>query len=734
MSDANRSQRRRAANAPGSQPGAGNRAQPNGPEKRVTIPIEKAMERAHKLYSAGQLAPAAQVCSQLVAQRPRMAEAHNLMATIQHAQGNSAAAVKSMQRAIHLNGNNAQFYTNLGEMERQRGKLPEALVALRRATSLDPKSSHAHNNLGIVHYDRRNFREAVKCYEQAIAINERFPEAHNNLGNALRALGKNEEALEQYQQALLIRANYPQAYNNMAAILRTQDQVVEAEHAYRRAITLKPSYLEAYNNLASLLVEHDRSDEALRMLGDALEINATHVPTLLQVARIQLTKGSYTQAEHACGLAVKEDPNSAEAHALLGEVLHETDHFVEALASLETALILRPRFIEAHNHYGVCLKSVGRLEEAREQFLKTLELNPRAYGCYANLGDLQKFTPDNPQFLAMEKIMAEASDPTREGYMPLHFGLGKAYEDLGEYDKAFSHFQTGTSLKRAKLEYNEEEAFAFFDSIRDTFNADFLANPPFEGNLSPLPIFIIGMPRSGSTLVEQVLSSHPEIFGAGEIKEFSRRLTGLRSRFPSLPKYPQIATKMNKEQYKIVADGYLATLESYAPTASRVTDKLLTNYYFVGILHVMFPNAKFVHCKRNPVDTCLSAYTKLFKDDMPHSYEFGELGRYYKKYEELMAYWDEVLSPGVMQTVVYEDVVNDLETSAHELVDFIGLPWDPACLSFHESARPVKTASVVQVRQPVYKTSVEKWRHYGSRLQPLLDALGYEAKVEAESA
>jgi tetratricopeptide (TPR) repeat protein len=734
MSDANSSQGRRAANAPGTQPGAGNRAQPNGPEKRATIPIEKAMEQANKLYSAGRLAPAAQVCSQIVAQRPRMAEAHNLMAAILNAQGDSAAAVKSLQRAIHLNDKSAQFYSNLGEIERRRGKLPEALVALRRATSLDPKSPQAFNNLGIVHYDRRNFQEAIKCYEQAIAIKERYPEAHNNLGNALRALGKNEEALEQYQQALLIRANYPEAYNNMAAILRTQDQVVEAEHAYRRAITLKPDYLEAYNNLASLLVVHDRSDEALRMLGDVLGINAAHVPTLLQVARIQLTKGSYTQAEHACGAALKEDPNSAEAHALLGEVLHETDRYTEALASFETALTLRPRFIEAHNHYGVCLKSVGRLDEAREQFLKTLELNPLAYGCYANLGDLQKFTPDNPQFLAMEKIMAEASDPTREGYLPLHFGLGKAYEDLGEYDKAFSHFQTGTSLKRAKLKYNEEEAFTFFDSIRDTFNADFLAKPPFEGNPSPLPVFIIGMPRSGSTLVEQILSSHPEIFGAGEIKEFSRRLTGLRSRFPALPKYPQIATKINKEQYKIVTDGYLAKLEGYAPTASRVTDKLLTNYYFVGILHVMFPNAKFIHCKRNPVDTCLSAYTKLFKDDMPHSYEFGELGRYYKKYEELMAYWDKVLPPGVMQTVVYEDVVKDLEASAQKLVDFIGLPWDPACLSFHESARPVKTASVVQVRQPVYKTSVEKWRHYGSRLQPLLDALGYEAKVEAESA
>ena len=693
----------------------------------VSMTTEKAMEQAHKLYSTGRLAQASKICSEIVAQRPRMAEAHNLMGAILNAQGESAAAVKSLQRAIHLNGNNAQFYSNLGEIERRRGKLPEALVALRRATTLDPKSPQAWNNFGILRYDRREFGEAVNCYKQAIALNDSYAEAHNNLGNALRALGRNEEAVEHYQRALLIRENYPEAYNNMAAILRARDEFLEAEHAYRRAISLKPRYIEAYGNLAALLAQCDRDDEALRVLAQAIEINPKHVPTLLQIARHQLNKANYVQAEQACRLALQEDPNNANAHALLGEVLHETDRFPEALESFETALTLKPDYIEAHNHYGVCLKSVGRLEEAREQFLKTIELNPWAFGCYANLADLEKYTPDNPRFRAMEAIMKDASDPTNEAYMALHFGLGKAYEDVGEYDKAFSHFQTGATMKRAKLKYNEEEAFGFFDAIRETFNSNFFANPPFEGNPSEVPVFIVGMPRSGSTLIEQILSSYPQTCGAGEIKEFSRRLTALRSRFPTLPKYPQIALKMNWDHYKIVADGYLSKLQSYSTEALKVTDKLLTNYYFVGMLHIAFPNAKFIHSKRNPVDTCLSAFTKLFKDDMPHSYDFGELGRYYKKYEELMAHWEQMLPPGVIKTVVYENVVDDLEASARELVEFVGLPWDPACLSFHELRRPVKTASVVQVRQPVYRSSVEKWRSYGSRLQPLVDALGYEA-------
>jgi Flp pilus assembly protein TadD len=415
MSKANITEKRRAVDAPESGSGGGQQTQPDSGTRRISV--SKAMEQAHQLLTAGQLQPAAQLCSQIVSAQPRMAEAHNLMAAIRHAQGNSAAAVKSLQRAINLNENNAQFYSNLGEIERQRGKPREALVALRRAVSLDPNFAQAWSNLGIVHYDRRDFKEAIKCYEKAISLNDSYPEAHNNLANALRALGKNEEALDHYQRALLLRENYPEVYNNMASILRERGDVAEAEHAYRKAIGLKPHYLEAYNNLATLLVQHERSDEALRMLGRALEINATHVPTLITTARTQLKQGNHVQAEQACRLALKEDMNNAEAQEILGQVLDETDRFTEALESYETALTLRPELVEARNHYAICLKQVGRLDDARAQFLKTIELYPWAYGCYSNLADLEKFTPDNPHFLAMEAIIKKAENPKSDPYI-----------------------------------------------------------------------------------------------------------------------------------------------------------------------------------------------------------------------------------------------------------------------------------------------------------------------------
>ena len=637
----------------------GGRPLPSGggdaaPGNTMPMTVNHALDQALQHYGAGRLGLAENICSQLVAARPRLTAAHNLLGAIQIARGDPAAAVKSFQRAIRHDEGNAQYHANLGETERQRGNLREASIALRRAVHLDPQSSQALNNLGIVHFDQKEFEEAADHYRQAIAINSTYPEAHNNLGNALRMLGEREEALDEYQKALLLREDYPEAYNNLATVLREKDQTIEAEHAYRKAIDLRPGYIDPYNNLAILLAQDDRLDEALRILGQALEVAPRDVTTLVHVARMQEKKGNHQQAEQACRYALEIDPQSAEAHGMLGEVLQDTDRFTEALAAFETALRLDPELWETRNLYGVCLKSVGRMDDARAQFRKSLEVNPEGVGCYANLADLEKFTPDSPQFQTMERIMAEADDPMTDRLMPLHFALGKAYDDIGDYEKAINHFNAGATLKRAKLDYDEPETMGFFDSIRELYPEEYFANPPFEGNPSRVPVFIIGMPRSGSTMTEQVLSSHRQAHGAGETKEFSRRLGALRSRFPGLPKYPELGRKMNSAQYKIVADGYLSGIQSLAGSAERITDKLLTNFFFVGMLHVLFPNAKFIHTQRNPVDTCLSCYSKMFKDDMPHSYDFGELGRYYRKYAELMEHWERVLPPGVMMTIVYE--------------------------------------------------------------------------------
>jgi hypothetical protein len=286
-------------------------------------------------------------------------------------------------------------------------------------------------------------------------------------------------------------------------------------------------------------------------------------------------------------------------------------------------------------------------------------------------------------------------------------------------------------MKRAQLDYKESETFVFFDGIREAFPKEAFENRKFAGVADERPTFIVGMPRSGSTLVEQILASHPDVFGAGEVKYLSRSLGQLRDRFPSLPKYPQMMEKITPAQLEMLGNSYVQALANGAGKAKRITDKLLTNYFFVGLIHLVFPNAKVIHTRRDPVDTCLSGFTKLFKDDMPHSYDLGELGRYYSKYRELMEHWEKVLPEGVLITVDYEDVVADTEKEARRLIDFLGLPWNDKCVDFHKSDRPVKTASVAQVRKPIYNTSVKRWKKYGDGLQPLVDAIeGKAAKAD----
>lgn len=696
--------------------------------------LNEALKLATKLYSNGRLDQAQNVISQIVKARPKHPDARNLLGVILQAKGDDAGAVEQIKKAIEIRGDIAQYHSNLGEIERQRGNADKATYALRKAIGIDPNYSQAYNNMGIIYYDKKEFDEAAKSYEKALDLNEGYPEAHNNLGNAYRALDRGEEALEHYERAIMLKENYAEAYNNMATVLRDKDLKEEAEHAYKRAIQLKPDYTEAFNNLASFYIQEKNTDEALRILGEGLKVDDKNVPILVNVARVQLEKNNYEAAEMACKIALQQDPGSAEAECVYGQICHDLDQYDEALGHFEKAIQLNPDYGEANNHYGIALKSVGRLDDAKKQFERTLERNEKAFGAYSNLADLQKFTPKTKLLKKMEKLMKEAEDPDTERYMALHFALGKAYDDSGQYDKAFSHFSRGTKLKRAKLDYKEDDTKAFFEDIKAIFTKDiFGKDRPFEGLETEKPVFVLGMPRSGSTLTEQIISSHPQAFGAGEIKTLARSIGALRSKFPNVPRYPAMVGKMNVNHYKLIGELYLEYIDKVGGDSLRVTDKMLSNYYFVGLLNLIFPKAKVINIVRNPVDTCLSAYTKLFKDDMPHSYDLGEMGRYYMMYEDIIAHWNKVLPKGYMMQVNYEDVVNDTEGKAKELIDFVGLPWDDACVNFHKSKRPIKTASVVQVRKPVYKTSVERWKNYGAKnLQPLLDALEWPRKAPAK--
>lgn len=683
----------------------------------------KAIALAGEFFTRGRFKQAANVCRQIIKHKPSLPDAHNILGVSLNAMGMGKEGVSSIKRAIKLAPKIASYHANLGEVERTRGNLADGLIALNQAVSLDPKNAQAHNNLGIVRYERKEYEQAIECYNHALAIDPKFPEAYNNLGNSLRMIGDLPGAQSAYQNALAHREAYPEAYNNLGTLLRELRKPEQAEHALRKAIAQNPRYIDAYNNLASIHFGEKKEVEALRLMAEVLKFAPRNPKTLLLTARIQTKRGSYREAEQACRMVLADDPSSCEALTVLGQLMHEMDRYEEAIEVLEKAVQLDPEQAETRNFYGVALKSVGRLDEAREQILEALKLNDRMYGAYANLNDLVDFSTDQDMFNRIKSLVEDAEDPDAEYLLPMHFAYAKALDDSGQHEKALEHYIAGGRMKRQQLRYVETETFAFFDNIKNTFSADTFANRPFEGNMDDRLVFIVGMPRSGSTLVEQIISSHPNVFGAGEVKYFSKSIHSLRDRFPSLSRYPEIVSELDKGQFALLADRYISGIGASAGDASKITDKLLTNYFFVGLIHLVFPNAKIINTRRDPVDTCLSAFTKLFKDDMPHSYDLTEIGRYYLQYKNLMDHWNSVLPTGVLMTVDYEDVVKDTEKAARELIDFVGLPWDKNCLEFYNSSRPVKTASVAQVRKPIYKTAVERWRKYGPGLQPLIDAL-----------
>ena len=700
---------------------------------RVNITPAKAIEMAGQLYSRRVYGQAERVCRQIIEARPGNGDAHNILGVSLAALGQTDAAIAELKRAIKINAQAANYHANLGEILRQAGRLDEAVKAIEEAIKLEPNNAQAINNLGIIQYERKQFSEAVASYRRALELLPTMSEALNNLGNALRMTGDVDEALLAYQEALTQRAVYPEVYNNLGTLLQQDRRVEEAEHALRKAIQQNPQYVEAHNNLASLLFAEKKEVDALRVLGDALKFAPTNVQTLLLTAKIQLRRNNLEAAEQAARLALRSEAENAEALIVLGQVLHETDRYDEALEVLDRALKKAPENPEALNFYGVALKSVGRLDEAREHILSALKINDSMYGAYANLNDLIDFSEGIGEelFNRMEVIFESIPNQEADPFLALHFAYAKALDDRGQHEKALEHYIIGGRMKRAQLEYKESETHGFFDSIKAAFPKEAFENRKYSGLEDDRPVFIVGMPRSGSTLVEQIISSHPDIYGAGEVKYLARALGQLRDRIPSLPKYPEMIEKITPAQLDLVAKNYQQALATGAGDAKRITDKLLTNYFFLGLINMLFPNAKVIHTRRDPVDTCLSGFTKLFKDDMPHSYDLAELGRYYSKYRELMEHWEEVLPEGFMTTVVYEDVVADTEKEARRLIEFLGLPWNEKCVDFHKSDRPVKTASVAQVRRPIYKTSVERWKKYGPGLQPLVDAVALKSDKAA---
>lgn len=557
-------------------------------------------------------------------------------------------------------------------------------------------------------YQRRGaFAESRRAFQRVLRLDNSLASAHNNLGNTLTLMGELDAAVA----------------------------------SYRNAITCDPTLVAAHTNAAAGLYSLGRFDDALDHAKQAVEIDPDATPPRITLALI-------TAAAHGteAGLAevdalLSYDPKNVEALAARAHLLLRLERFDAALAAAQRGLSLQPHYgllleslagaqrglgrtaeaiqtyeqaIElGHNKPGMLvLKASGQLEigafeEARLTLESSLALTPDNAAAWSTLSEIRPFPPGDPAIPFMEDQLARSPQLRgNDARTLMHFALGRAYHKSGDVPNAFRHFAAGNALKRARLTYDASADEKFTRDSVLTFTAAAIAMRHGRGDISRAPIFVIGMPRSGTTLIEQILASHPDVYGGGELTLFDQALA-----------------ECGRDDVAKLGSRYLELVEEVAPGQKRVVDKLPSNFRHVALIHLALPNARIIHCTRDVLDTSFSCFSTNFTGRQDFSYDLTDIARYYRAYFALMQHWRAVLPPGIMLDARYEDVVAHLEASAKAILAFCRLPWNDAVLRYHETPRVIRTASYHQARRPIYASSVGSARPYRPYLQPLIDAL-----------
>jgi len=506
---------------------------------------------------------------------------------------------------------------------------------------------------------------------------------------------------------------------NRGLTLQQQGRLDDAAHAYRQAIQINPRFAEAINNLGNVLKDQGDWRAAIDAYRQALRIYPGHAMLLNNLGHALHRGGQSEQAIRSLKQALHVEPGYAEAWVNLGNALKDGDE-QGAIAAYRKALQCNPDLPEAYNNLGALLEEQGQAEEARDALQRAVSLRSDFGEAHRHLANLTRFSDVTDHVRAMERLMA-SRDTRDHDKLHLGFALGKAYEDIGDYAKAMEYLSQANRLARQGFNYDLADDRAYFEALMASFDAHRLAGEN-SGIEDETPIFIVGMPRSGTSLVEQILASHPRVHGAGELAYLPR---ALQARCATLAGGDQLLCmqRLNRSGFRQIGNEYLKQLRSHDRAARFVTDKLPHNFLNVGLIRLVLPRARIIHCQRNPLDTCLSIYKNYFTGHHPYAYDQVELGRYYCLYQKLMAHWQAVAGNAVFN-LRYEELVEDQEGQTRALLDYCGLEWDAACLSFAQNKRRVSTASSAQVRRPIYRDSVALWKRYEAGLDELIRTLG----------
>jgi tetratricopeptide (TPR) repeat protein len=617
----------------------------------------------------------------------------------------------------------------LGIQHHEAGRLAEAEAEYRAILQEIPQHPDALHLLGVLAYQTGHHSEAIDLISRALTLLGPNAVYHSNLAAVYLALGRFDQTVTHCREALRLQPDFPDALSNLGIAQLGQGRLAEAADAFRAALRLQPTHLNARFHLAVLLRQQGNFPEAIALLRETVRLAPGHVQAQNALGGMLLALGQAEAAEPHLREAVRLRPDFAEAHSNLGLALRELNRIDEALASFRESLRLKPGFPGAHNNLAYTLQAQGKPDEARAEFRAALQLDPHSTRALLGLSGLAaaghyQFSEDEVRLL--QTLAARENLPLDERGR-LHFALARLRDAAGAYDDAFAHYRQGNALLKEYLSrrgaaYDPEAQRRYVDRLIAVFTPAWFERVRSFGSESDLPIFVVGMMRSGTTLAEQILASHPKVHGAGELRDIGRMVAALPKRLGTTEEYPECLQRLDAATARALAEEHLQRLRQLGGDAIRVVDKMPFDFLHLGVIATLFPRARIVHCRRDPIDTCLSCYFQNFVEPQTFTTELSHLGHYYREYERLMAHWMQVLPVPIFE-LRYEELIADQEAVSRRLLEFCCLDWDERCLRFNETDRPVLTPSALQVRRPLYRSAVGRWKRYERHLKPLLEAL-----------
>lgn len=564
----------------------------------------------------------------------------------------------------------------------------EALDIFNAALAISRNDPDILMAMGILNGMLGRYSESEKFLQSLTGLNPKLSAAHYNLAIAQKCQGKLQQAATSYRAAISSDPNVPDYYNNLGNILLDLNEPDDAIECFNRAIALSPQSPDYYYNLGRALMARGLTDKAIDAYNTTIQLKADHVAAYKALGSARLSNGNTDEAESLYRHAMKLDPGDHEAIAGLANVYTHMRKHDEAYKLLLPLLSADSASTSVAISFAEIAPAIGKEKDAIE---------------------------------LLENRLSSHNETSGNLRAQIHFRLGKFYDKQEDYQSAFIHYQKGNSLRSGTA----SSVNSFKDLVNkliDTFTENFLGHAP-KASASPLQaIFIVGMPRSGSTLVEQIISSHPDVHGAGELDTLPAIVDSIPGLVKETVLYPDAIQSLEAEHIQSLSNDYYSHIASIAPEAGYVTDKMPSNFINLGLIRLLFPDARIIHCKRNPIDTCLSCYFQDFAGHHPYTTDLAALGNYYHEYKRLMAHWDSVLDAEIYD-LYYDNLVNDFEATCKNLIEYCGLEWNDACLEFYANKRKVLTASSNQVNKPLYKSSVNRWKNYEAFISPLLSVL-----------